>query len=243
VKSIAFYVQKGGTGKTTMTGLVGAALSKKYKTLFVDGDPQGNLTSWFITEPLAHDLGDVMRGKASLEDSITDGILPTIALDGVLKTWSESSLMQKPFAFHDLVENIASMGFEVCLFDLGPGISLLEKSILAAMDEVVPVMAAEYFSVDGLEIFENELAKLKADRRTEIRADKLVINRVNRSFALHKAYRRSLEERRYEIFTVGQSTSISDCVPMHQTLEEFDPKNKNLKTIEALAGALMNGRG
>ena len=51
MKKIACYVQKGGVGKTTCSGNIGYALSKKgLKTILLDCDPQGNLTTWFIKD-------------------------------------------------------------------------------------------------------------------------------------------------------------------------------------------------
>ena len=75
-------------------------------------------------------------------------------------------------------------GYEVAVFDLSPGISNLEKSILTVMDEVIGVAAAEYFSVDGLEVFTHELEKLRKDRRATFISNKLVVNRVNKSLLL-----------------------------------------------------------
>ena len=47
-KSIAFHLQKGGVGKTSVCGTLAcqSALSG-HKTLMIDCDPQGNLSSWF----------------------------------------------------------------------------------------------------------------------------------------------------------------------------------------------------
>jgi cellulose biosynthesis protein BcsQ len=44
---------------------------------------------------------------------------------------------------------------------MGPGISPLEQTMLSLMSEVIAVAALEYFSFDGLEIFEDELAKIR----------------------------------------------------------------------------------
>jgi chromosome partitioning protein len=60
VKSIAFHIEKGGTGKTTMAGNVGYELAHHGKTLMFDADPQASLTSWFVTDDLEHDLSDVL---------------------------------------------------------------------------------------------------------------------------------------------------------------------------------------
>ena len=244
MKAIAFHVEKGGTGKTTMAGTVSFELARHAKTLMIDGDPQGNLTGWYVSEPIVHDLSDVLKDKAQIEDAILQVrenlyLFPTIAIDGELKGWSESQLPGKPFAIHDLSDRID--GFSYVVWDLGPGISILEKSILATVDEVIAVMTPETFSFDGLEIFERELEKLKKDRRAAFRVNKLVINRFNRSYTLHKAYLEQFDKLQYQVFEIGQSTGISDCVPSHQTVFEFDPRNRNLSVFEKLSKEVRNG--
>ena len=48
MKTIAFYNNKGGVGKTTLAANVGYNLSTMgYRVLLVDCDPQGNLSSFF----------------------------------------------------------------------------------------------------------------------------------------------------------------------------------------------------
>lgn len=48
MKTIAFYNNKGGVGKTTLAANVGYNLSvMNYRVLMVDCDPQGNLSSFF----------------------------------------------------------------------------------------------------------------------------------------------------------------------------------------------------
>ena len=103
--------------------------------------------------------------------------VPAAAIGGELKPWSETTLFQKPYAFHDLLDRL--IDFDMVLFDLGPGISNLEKSVLAVMHEVIGAMAAEYFSAVGFEIFEFGTEQVRKDRRARFTADKLVINRGN----------------------------------------------------------------
>jgi chromosome partitioning protein len=49
-KVITIGIQKGGSGKTTTTGIVAYLLSQKYKVLAVDMDSQGNLTEMMTGE-------------------------------------------------------------------------------------------------------------------------------------------------------------------------------------------------
>jgi len=244
MKTIAFHVEKGGTGKTTMSGNMAAVLSSMGKrVLLVDADPQGNLSSWFITTGIKFDLCDVLQGKADLKDSIInikDGldIIGTVAIDGELKEWSETTLFQKPYAFPDLLDQVKALNYDYCIFDLSPGISNLEKSILSNVNEVVGVLSAEFFSLDGLEIFENELNKLRKDRRATFTADKIIINRVNKAYTLHKSYLTEIEKLKYTTFTIGQNTAISDSVPAHLSLLDFDSSNKYIPELQRIAEVL-----
>ncbi len=247
MKTLTFHVEKGGTGKTTLAGSVSFALRQYGKILMIDGDSQGNLTSWYLKNgDLQKELSDVMQGRCDLAEAILPvrknlDLLGTFAVGGDLKDWSETQLPGKPFAFERLCEQVRDLEYNFLIFDLGPGISILEKSILAYIDEIVPVVAAEYFSADGIQIFEHELQELRQDRKAKFIAERMVINRVNNRYALHKAYQDLLKSRRYKIFTVHQSTGISDCVPEHSTVFEYDPKNKNLAVLAELAGELAGG--
>ncbi len=80
-----------------------------------------------------------------------------------------------------------------------PNVGKIKSSTLLDM-EIVGVAAAEYFSVDGLEIFDHELEKLRRDRRASFVAEKLVVNRVNFAYALHKIYQEQFRKLRYDIF-------------------------------------------
>lgn len=63
MRKITFHVQKSGTGKTILTGSVSCALRRYGKTLMIDGDPQGNLTSWYLnSNELQRELFNVMQG-------------------------------------------------------------------------------------------------------------------------------------------------------------------------------------
>ena len=59
MKTIAFFNNKGGVGKTTFTFHLGYALEQIGKrVLFVDLDPQCNLTAHICSETLSKRLGE-----------------------------------------------------------------------------------------------------------------------------------------------------------------------------------------
>jgi cellulose biosynthesis protein BcsQ len=247
MKTIAAHVEKGGTGKTTTIGNIAYWIAKEVPTVVFDADPQGNLTSWYVTDEMDYEFADVLYDEASLAQTVIMvrenlGVVPTFGIDGRLGDFRDSQvLLRRQYAFADAVEEARAAGFEVALFDMGPGISNLEKAILAVTREVIAVAAPEYFSFDGLEIFENELSRVRNEFRTEIVADRVVLNRVNRSYSLHEAYREQFDELRYELYIVGQSTSISDAVPRHRALAEYDPRNQYSREYRRLARDGLSG--
>ena len=239
-----FTLKKVEQGKTTTTGNVGYEMSKSQRVLMIDGDPQGNLTSWYCKDGVSYDLADVLQEKAPIEKAIeiiNDNlhILGTIAIDGELKEWSETKLQTERYAFHDLLDGIEKMGYDVVLFDLSPGMSLLEKSIISIMDEVVHVIAAEFFSLDGIELAEHNLDKIRKKMRGQFVANKMVVNRLNKTYSSHRGILNQLNKLTYETFVIGQSTGVSDAVLNRRSLSEYDEENKNLPEYNRLVKSLI----
>ena len=181
-KTVAFHLQKGGVGKTTISGTLAceSALTG-HKTLIVDCDPQGNISSWFLKDPPKYELADVLQGKCFINDAIikvpsVDNlyILPTFGIGGTLKLYSETKLSEEPYVLQDLIGELSS-DFERIILDLSPGLGRLERSALIASDEVVSPMISEVFSLDGLEIFIHELQKIKKNMRVAVKHNKVII--------------------------------------------------------------------
>ena len=182
-KTVAFHLQKGGVGKTTISGTLAcqSALSSK-KTLIIDCDPQGNVSSWFLQSAPKFELADVLQGKCFVGDAIVKipnidnlYILPTFGIGGTLKIYSETKLAEEPYVLQDLVSEV-SKDFDHVILDLSPGLGMLERAALIASDEVVTPMTSEVFSLDGLEIFIHELQKLRKNMRSAVKHNKIIIN-------------------------------------------------------------------
>lgn len=169
---IAICNQKGGVGKTTTAVNLGAflALSGR-RVLLVDFDPQANASSALGYEP------------AKTEVSVYHGILNYVPAKQIVKPSPLYNFHLVPSAPHlagTLIELVdmperefylrkflhqLRHDYDYILIDLPPSLSLLTVNGLAASDEVLIPVQAEYYSLEGLgqlletiELIQNNLA-------------------------------------------------------------------------------------
>lgn len=244
MKNIAFHIQKGGVGKTTLSGNIAFALSKKgLKTILIDCDPQGNSTSWFLKDPPEHELADVLDGNTELEKAIVQlrnnfFLLPTFSIGGDLRNFAQTKLINKVIIFQKLAKELETLGFEFAIYDLSPGMSLLEKRILSAVDEVITPLTPEYFSLDGIEIFNNDLKEINDDYGVKVVHDKIVINNVNKTFGTHNSILDQMDKFDYDLFVVRQDRKIADAIGVHKSIYEYFPSSKTIPELEKLTTAI-----
>lgn len=243
MKVLASWIQKGGTGKSTLTGNLSYFLKERGKTLIVDADPQGNLSGWLHPEPFKNELADILKGNINLPEAVLNlrpglDMIGTFAIGGGLKNWAETTLPSRPFAFHDLREQMEKAGYDYVILDMSPGISILERSIIAVCDEVLPVVKPEYFAVDGLEVFSITLDSIRKELRSKVITPRIVINAINMSFGVHKAYYEEVKKLPFDVFTIGQTTKATEAQTAHKFLSEYDPSNKALIEYQRLAEAV-----
>jgi len=245
MKSVCFVNQKGGVGKTSLAGNVAWLAARDRKTLLVDGDPQGSISSWLLRDRQPqHELADVLQEKVGLGSAIMQltpslGLVPTFGIGGTLKDFAERSLEDWPHCFDDLKEATTNLGYRFTVFDVSPGLGRLERMIMSASDELVLPLSPEFFSWDGLEIFSDFLKETRRRQRKDLRFEKVVLNMVNRSMKRHLAYREQVQASGYTVFEVMQDSAIPNSQVLRQTVAEYDSHAKSLPELERLATALV----
>ena len=242
-KTISFHLQKGGVGKTTISGTLAceSALSG-IKTLLIDVDPQGNSSSWFLKKSPKYELADVLQGKCFFHEAILPVenvadlyILPTFGIGGTLKNYSETKLADEPYVIQDLINEV-SKEYEHIILDLSPGLGRLEKSALIASDEVITPMTPEIFSLDGLEIFIEELKKIKKNLRSEVKHEKVIINSFDERIKQHNDIYHIASKGVFEIFRIPVDPIFrkSQELSIAPQLYKVDSRGLKDKTVEAI---------
>ena len=193
MKTIAFSMQKGGVGKTSLSVGIAAELAERTgNVLFIDADPQGSASGWIGPQELNAELSDVLFNKVNVKAAIvktpTPGLLllPTAGVGGELNLFSKTLATQQDRCIKKITKEAAALGFRYCILDMSPAFGSLEWACFMAADEVITPIFPDSFAADGLQVFAANLAQFRSDKETEKPFYKrLVVNAIDRRIPQH----------------------------------------------------------
>src|SRR2546428_10044805 len=200
--NIGVLNNKGGTGKTTTSVNVAAALAERGKrTLLVDLDPQGNATTGLglekatLTSTIYNVLSQNKRAQeVALETRVENlSVLPS-NLDLAGAEVELSSTPGREYILREALSPIKDQ-FEQIVIDCPPNIGLLTLNALVSSDLVLIPVQCEFYPMEGLptllKVMDLVRSRLKAafdyriiltmyDRRTAL--SRRVMQQVNQNF-------------------------------------------------------------
>lgn len=188
---IAVVNQKGGTGKTTTCENLGIGLANGgKKVLLVDTDPQGSLTI-ALGNPRPNDLPvtltDLMakimqdqpplpkEGILSHEEGV-DLVLANITLSGL--EVSLVNAMSRETILKQYLETVKGQ-YDYILLDCMPSLGMLTVNALAASDQVLIPVQANYLSAKGLEQLLQTVNKVKRQINPKLRIEGILLTMVD----------------------------------------------------------------
>jgi chromosome partitioning protein len=150
MKRIAVLNQKGGTGKTTTSVNVSAALAHLgQRVLLIDVDAQSNVgVSLGLSSPRT--ISDILLGDAHPADCIInvaenfDAIISNSSLSAV-----ETDLAWAPISNYDVV-----------ILDCSPSLSLLNQNTLTYADHILIPFSCDYLSLVGVRNIMKTVSKI-----------------------------------------------------------------------------------
>lgn len=150
---------KGGVSKTTLVAeLVMAAAARGLKTLAIDADEQGNLSTRMGITPdteIGATTGEVLMGDASFPLSVTPSPVSSqvSVLIGNPDLGEADFLKNKEHLVRDRFLR-AGRGFDLVVIDTPPALRIISTAALAAADLVVAAVACEVEALDQVERLE-----------------------------------------------------------------------------------------
>ncbi len=160
---IAIANQKGGVGKTTSTvTLAGLLAQRGQKTLMVDLDPHGSLSSYFNIDPetVEKSVFNLYQQAAAKQPLATDSIVQQTPFDNLFILPASTSLatLEKQFGgkpgmglvLQQALKQVQE-SFEQVLIDCPPMLGMLMINALAACEQLIIPVQTEFLAMKGLQ--------------------------------------------------------------------------------------------
>ena len=155
--------QKGGVGKTTTTVALGGLLAAwGFRTLMIDIDPHGSLSSYFRLDPDRLEHSSYSLFEAAAERRALDPHTLVVATDteglGLIPAAVALATLDRQSGRLDglglvLQRAVARLAdrFDYVLIDCPPVLGLLLINALAACDRLIVPVQTEFLAIQGLE--------------------------------------------------------------------------------------------
>lgn len=248
---LAVVNQKGGTGKTTTCENLGVGLAQEgKKVLLVDVDPQGSLTI-SLGYPRPDDLDTTLSelmAKVMQETPLSpdEGILhheegvdlipANISLSGM--EVSLVNAMSRETILKQVVEPLKRQ-YDFILLDCMPSLGMLTVNALAAADNVLIPVQAQYLSAKGLEQLLQTVNKVRRQINPKLRIEGILLTMVDGRTNYAKEISNLIRETygsKIKVFDtdIPHSVRAAEISAEGKSIFKHDPKGKVAEAYQVL---------
>jgi chromosome partitioning protein len=248
MRVLAIANQKGGSGKTTTTVNLAAALGEKNRRVLVlDLDPQASASHWYGIRNAGRGLLDVLTEHDDLfhhvESTDVPGVdvIPSSArLAGVEKALArevgaETILRRK-------LQRLPAIQWEYVLLDCPPTFSILTVNALTAAPELLVPVEAHVMALHGLAQLIETVGVIKERLNPDLELAGIVACRVD-SRTRHA--QEVVEELRTRFGTtvydavIRENVRLAECPSFGKPITQYDPRSAGASDYRALADEVI----
>lgn len=245
MRVLAIANHKGGVGKTATARALGDYISRSYKVLLIDLDPQASLTtSCGIAEAepnLTAVFGNAKPGAIPLEKVITpvseNLYLAPSNLDMAAVELGISSRIAREFILSEALQ--ALKGFDLVIIDCPPSLSLLAINALAAADAVLIPCQPMPVDVAALRLFLRTVDEVRhINPRLSIMG--VLPTFYDPRLNAHQGAIAAMKAAGWPVlpYAIGRSVRVGEAGALGQSILEYEPGNPQAAAYEDLGKAV-----
>lgn len=235
---VSIINQKGGVGKSTTSENLGHGLSEKgYKVLFIDLDPQCNLTSTFNLSEIDIDgktTIDVLEKKTHINDAIIKTDNGDIIVSSPLLANLDSRITDpvgKDKRMLKVMEPLRENPvYDYVIIDTPPSLSLLTINALTASDSIIIPAQADGFSIQGIDQLFETVNAIWEYNNNNLKVKGILLTRYNGRTVISRQAASFIEQKSLEAGTFLYNTKIRECTALkeaqlsQQSIFKYDKK-------------------
>lgn len=250
MKAIAVINQKGGVGKSTTSSAIGGGfMLEGAKVLYVDLDPQCNLS--YLMEADISGLTqasalDVLQGSASAAQAVQhtaqgDVIAASPALAGADIVLTATG---KEYRLKEALEALAGL-YDYCVIDTPPALGVLTINALTACQGCIIPAQADFLSLQGIGQLHGTIETVRKYCNPGLKVYGIVLTRysaravISREVsAMMEATAATLQTRLYKT-RIRECTAIKEAQAMRKSIYAYAPRSNASADYTALVKEIL----
>ncbi len=252
MRIVAVSNHKGGSGKTTTAGNLGACLAEKgRRVLVVDLDAQGSASAWLGVQETEPGLLNVFVANGSLSDLVrkTDveglhAIGASVWLVGVEKALAREVGTER--ILRRKVEELGKDSWDYVLLDCPPSLGILTVNALAAAGEVLVPVEAHVMALAGLAQLQQTVDMVRDRLNPDLVIGGIVACRVDFRTRHAAEVVEELKERFGKLVyetVIRESVRLAECPSFGKPVTLYDPGGRGAEDYRQLAEEFMQQEG
>lgn len=233
MRIITIALQKGGTGKSTTAHALGQGLQQEgLKVLFLDLDPQGNLSYTMRAEADQPTSFEVMTRQANATDAIqiTEQGHLIAASPQLSSADMEVTQTGKEYRIKEALHPLQAL-YDFVIIDTPPALGTLTVNALTAATGVIIPVQAETYSIQGIAQLYSTIEAVRAYCNPALAIEGILLTRYNDRMILSRDMADTIEATAQQIGTrlfhakIREGIAVKEAQARREPLYRYAPNS------------------